>query len=42
MNNVMSLEAVQTELIREILNVNDVLLLEKIRKMFRCEEKKAE
>ena len=42
MNNVMSLEAVQTELIRDILNVNDVLLLEKIRKMLRREEKKAE
>ena len=42
MNNVMSLEAGQTELIRDILNVNDVLLLEKIRKMLRREEKKAE
>ena len=42
MNNVMSLEAVQTELIRDILNVNDVLLLEKIRKMLRREGKKAE
>ena len=42
MNNVMSLEAVQTELIRDILNVNDVLLLEKIRKMLRREETKAE
>ena len=42
MNNVMSLEAVQTELIRDILNINDVLLLEKIRKMLRREEKKAE
>ena len=42
MNSVMSLEAVQTELIRDILNVNDVLLLEKIRKMLRREEKKAE
>ena len=29
MNNVMSLEAVQTELIRDILNVSDVLVLEK-------------
>ena len=27
MNNVMSLEAVQTELIRDILNINDVLVL---------------
>ena len=34
MNNVMSLEAVQTELIREILNVSDVLVLEKIKKCF--------
>ena len=42
MNNAMSLEAVQTELIRDILNVDDVLVLEKIRKMLRCEEKKAE
>ena len=42
MNNVMSLDALQTELIRDILNVNDVLLLEKIRKMLRREEKKAE
>lgn len=42
MNNVMSLEAVQTELIRDILNVNDVLLLEKIRKMLRREEIKAQ
>ena len=38
----MSLEAVQTELIRDILNINDVLVLEKIRKMLRREEKKAE
>ena len=42
MNNAMSLEAVQTELIRDILNVDDVLVLEKIRKMLRREEKKAE
>ena len=42
MNNAMSLEAVQTELIRDILNVSDVLLLEKIRKMLRREEEKAE
>lgn len=42
MNNVMSLEAVQTELIRDILNINDVLVLEKVRKMLRREEKKAE
>ena len=42
MNNVMSLEAVQTELIRDILNVSDVLILEKIRRMLRREEKKAE
>ena len=42
MNNVMSLEAVQTELIRDILNVSDVLLLEKIRKMLRREEEKSE
>lgn len=42
MNNAMSLEAVQTELIRDILNVDDVLILEKIRKMLRREEKKAE
>ena len=41
MNNVMSLEAVQTELIRDILNVNDVLVLEKVRKLLRREEKKA-
>ena len=39
MNNSMSLEAVQTELIRDILNVSDVLVLEKIRKMLRREEK---
>ena len=32
MNNVMSLEAVQTELIRDILNISDVLVLEKVRK----------
>ena len=38
----MSLEAVQTELIRDILNIIDVLVLEKIRKMLRREEKKAE
>ena len=42
MNNVMSLEAVQTELIRDILNINDVLLLEKVRNMLRREEKKVE
>ena len=42
MNNVMSLEAVQTELIREILNVSDVLVLEKIKRMLRREERKAE
>ena len=42
MNNVMSLEAVQTELIREILNVSDVLVLEKIKRMLRQEETKAE
>ena len=42
MNNVMSLEAVQTELIRDILNINDVLVLEKVRKLLRREEKKAE
>ena len=42
MRNVMSLEAVQTELIRDILNVSDVLILEKIRKVLRREEKKAE
>ena len=42
MNNVMSLEAVQTELIREILNVSDVLVLEKIKRMLRREETKAE
>ena len=42
MNNAMSLEAVQTELIRDILNINDVLLLEKVRNMLRREEKKAE
>ena len=42
MNNAMSLEAVQTELIRDILNVNDVLILEKVRKMLRREEKKVE
>ena len=42
MNNAMSLEAVQTELIRDILNVSDVLLLEKIRKMLRREEEKSE
>lgn len=42
MNNAMSLEAVQTELIRDILNVDDILILEKIRKMLRREEKKAE
>ena len=38
----MSLEAVQTELIRDILNINDVLVLEKVRKLLRREEKKAE
>lgn len=38
----MSLEAVQTELIRDILNVDDVLILEKLRTMLRYEEKKAE
>lgn len=42
MNNAMSLEAVQTELIRDILNVSDVLILEKIRKILRNEEKFAE
>ena len=42
MNNTMSLEAVQTELIRDILNVSDVLILEKVRKMLRREESKAE
>ena len=42
MNNVMSLEAVQTELIRDILNINDVLVLEKVRELLRREEKKAE
>ena len=42
MNNAMSLEAVQTELIRDILNVSDVFILEKVRKMLRREEKKAE
>ena len=42
MNNKMSLEAEQKELIRDILNVSDVLLLEKIRKMLHREEEKAE
>ena len=42
MNNVMSLEAVQTELIRDILNIDDILILEKVRKMLRREEKIAE
>ena len=42
MNNAMLLEAVQMELIRDILNVDDVLVLEKIRKMLRREDKKAE
>ena len=37
----MSLEAVQTELIRDILNVSDVLILEKVRKMLRREDSKA-
>ena len=32
----------QTELIRDILNVSDILVLEKVRKMLRREEKKAE
>lgn len=42
MNNAMSLEAVQTALIRDILNVDDVLLLEKLRKLLHREEKRAE
>lgn len=42
MNHTVSLEAVQTELIRDILNVDDILVLEKIRKVLRREEKKAE
>lgn len=42
MNNTMSLEAVQTELIRDILNVSDIHILEKLRKVIRREEKKAE
>ena len=42
MNNTMSLEAVQTELIRDILNVSDIHILEKLKSMLRREEKKAE
>ena len=42
MNNTMSLEAVQTELIRDILNVSDIHILEKLKFMLRREEKKAE
>ena len=42
MNNTMSLEAVQTELIRDILNVDDIHILEKLKSMLRREEKKAE
>ena len=42
MNNTMSVEAVQTELIRDILNVSDIHILEKLKFMLRREEKKAE
>ena len=41
MNQAMSLEAVQTELIRNILNVSDIHILDKLNKMLRREEKKA-
>jgi len=41
MSQVMSLEAVQTELIRNILNVSDIHILDKLNRMLRREEKKA-
>lgn len=41
LNHAMSLEAVQTELIRNILNISDIHVLEKLNKLLRREEKKA-
>ena len=42
MNNTMSLEAVQTELIRDILNVSDIHILEKLKSVLRREANKAD
>lgn len=40
--NTTALESAQNELIREILNVNDLKILTKVKKLLRREEKKAE
>ena len=42
MNNSKSFEAIQTELIRDILNVNDIRILEKARKMLHKEKQKVQ
>ena len=42
MNNTMSLEAVQTELIRDILNVSDIHILEKLKSVLIREANKAD
>lgn len=42
MNNTMTLEAIQTELIRDILNISDIHILEKLRNVLHREERKAD